>query len=61
AAAFLGVPEKTLERWYHDHVERQTKAPTPGLKPITSLGLDELSLKKTTTANLAGGSIPPTS
>src|ERR1700719_2736899 len=28
AAAFFGVPEKTLERWYYDYVERQRQAPT---------------------------------
>jgi transposase len=48
AAAFLGVAEKTLANWYYDYVQRQSKAPTPGLKPIQSLGIDELSLKKST-------------
>jgi transposase len=48
AAAFLGVPEKNLERWYYDYVERQAKAPVEGVKPIKSLGIDELSLKKST-------------
>jgi transposase len=44
AAAFLGVPEKTLERWYYDHVERHRQAPpTPG-GPIQQLGIDELKL-----------------
>jgi transposase len=49
-ADFLGVPERTLERWYYDFVERKTKAPrsVAGLKPIKSLGIDELSLKKST-------------
>jgi transposase len=50
-ADFLGVPERTLERWYYDHAQRQLdKAPSPGaaLKPIKSLGIDELSLKKST-------------
>lgn len=46
AASFLGVPEKTLERWYYDYVERQQQAPRPGLQPIKSMGIDELSLKK---------------
>jgi transposase len=46
AAAFLGVPEKNLQRWYYDYVARQATAPAPGAKPITSLGIDELSLKK---------------
>jgi len=48
AAAFLGVPEKTLERWYYDYVERQTRKAPAGLKPIKSLGIDDLSLKKST-------------
>lgn len=49
AAAFLGVPEKSLERWYYDHVQRRLAgAPATGLKPIRSLGIDELSLKKST-------------
>ncbi len=46
AAAFLGVPEKTLERWYYDHVERQAQPPPADRKPIRSLGIDVLSLKK---------------
>jgi transposase len=47
-AAFLGVPEKTLERWYYDYAERKAKGPVEGFKPIKSLGIDELSLKKST-------------
>jgi transposase len=46
AAAFLGVPEKTLEHWYYDYVERQRQAPAPTLQPIRQLGIDELTLKK---------------
>ena len=47
AAAFLGVPEKTLSRWYYDHVQRQLDRPqAEAAKPIKSLGIDELSLKK---------------
>lgn len=49
AAAFLGVPEKTLSRWYYDHVQRQLdKPPGEPARPIKSLGIDELSLKKST-------------
>jgi transposase len=48
AAAFLGVPEKTLERWYYDYAQRQARRPPADLKPIQSLGIDELSLKKST-------------
>jgi transposase len=46
AAAFLGVPEKTLEKWYYDYVERQRQAPPTPLQPIQQLGIDELTLKK---------------
>jgi transposase len=46
AAAFLGVPEKTLEKWYYDYVERQRQAPAAALQPIAQLGIDELTLKK---------------
>lgn len=49
AAAFLGVAEKTLSRWYDDYAQRRLDQPKgPVLKPITSLGIDELSLKKST-------------
>jgi transposase len=44
AAAFLGVPEKTLERWYYDYVERQRQLPTDTARPIKQLGIDELKL-----------------
>ena len=44
AAAFLGVPEKTLEKWYYDYVERQRQAPSPPPRPIQQLGIDELKL-----------------
>jgi transposase len=44
AAGFLGVPEKTLERWYYDYVERQRQAPSVPAKPIKQIGIDELQL-----------------
>lgn len=47
-AAFFGLPEKTLEGWYYDYVERKTQQPPADLKPIKSVGVDELSLKKNT-------------
>ena len=46
AAAFLGLPEKNLERWYCDYVERKNQESAAHFKPIKSLGIDELSLKK---------------
>jgi transposase len=45
AAAFFAVPEKTLERWYYDYVERQQQTAAATAKPIRQLGIDELSLK----------------
>lgn len=45
AAEFFGVPEKTLERWYYEWTESQADAEETG-EPIRSLGIDELSLKK---------------
>jgi transposase len=45
AAAFLRVPASSLERWYYAWVERQAQGVA---QPITSLGIDELSLKKST-------------
>lgn len=48
AARFLGVPEKTAEKWYYDYLERRRREPVKGLLPIESLGIDELSLKKDT-------------
>lgn len=46
AAAFFGLPEKTLEKWYYDYVERQQQAPATALQPIRQIGIDELALKK---------------
>jgi transposase len=48
AAAFLGVAEKSLQRWYYDYVERQQAKPPAATRPIRQLGIDELSLKKGT-------------
>ena len=48
AAAFFGIPEKTLEGWYYDHAERQQAQRTSAANPIRSIGIDELSLKKGT-------------
>ena len=45
AAAFLRVPATSLERWYYAWVERQQQA---AAQPITALGIDEWSLKKST-------------
>jgi len=47
-AEFFGVAENSLSRWYYDYVERQQQAPPANLKPIKSIGIDELSLKKST-------------
>jgi transposase len=49
AAAFLKVSESSLGRWYYDYLERRQRAPiSQPLTPIRQLGIDELSLKKST-------------
>lgn len=47
-AEVYGVPESTLARWYYDYVERRQQSPPAPIKPIVSIGIDELSLKKST-------------
>ena len=46
AAAFLGVPERTLGDWYYDFLQRRPHPSGQQLKPVRRLGIDELSLKK---------------
>ena len=54
AARFLGVAEKTAERWCYDHLERLRLIPAAtGLEPVRSLGVDELSIKKGTASSAA--------
>ena len=51
-AAFLHVPENTLARWYYDYVERCQQQPSdPPAKPLRQLGIDELSLKKSSVSS----------
>jgi hypothetical protein len=52
ASRFFGIPEKTAEKWYYEYVQRNQKS-LSDLKPIRSLGIDELSLKKSTGSSLA--------
>lgn len=52
AAAYLGVAQKTLERWYYQYVQRHQR-PEGQLRPVQSLGIDELSLKKDTANSAA--------
>ena len=48
-AAFFGVPERSLGRWYADYIQRRATAPRSAAdKPVTRIGIDELSLKKST-------------
>jgi transposase len=52
ASRFLGVAEKTLDDWYYDYVERQQQqAVTASAKPIRRLGIDEVSLKKSSASS----------
>jgi transposase len=53
AAAFFGLAEKTFEGWYYPYLERRPKPDAQGLKPVKSLGIDELSLKKGTANSAA--------
>jgi transposase len=46
AAAFLGVPERTLGDWYYAYLQRRPNPSGQKLKPVRCLGIDELSLKK---------------
>ena len=46
AAAFLGVPERTLGDWYYACLQRRVNPSDQKLKPVRRLGIDELSLKK---------------
>ena len=48
AAHFFGIPEKTAEEWYYGYLERREREQKSrtDLKPVRSLGIDELSLKK---------------
>ena len=46
AAAFYGVPERTLGTWYYDYLQRRQPGGDQPPKPIRRIGIDELSLKK---------------
>lgn len=49
AARFFALPEKTLEGWYYAHIERQQqRTARASNEPIRRIGIDELSLKKST-------------
>lgn len=47
-ARFFGIAERTLDRWYYQHIERQqeTAKTCSEKKTIRRIGIDELSLKK---------------
>lgn len=46
-AALHGIPERTLARWYYAYLDRQQeRPPREPHQPIKSIGIDELSLKK---------------
>ena len=47
--ASVMASESSLGRWYYDYLERRQQSPVgPPVKPISQLGIDELSLKKST-------------
>jgi transposase len=52
-ARYFGIPERSLERWYYDYVERlQQKSAEASQGKIQRIGIDELSLKKSTDSSL---------
>jgi transposase len=54
AARFFGVPERTLDAWYYAYVERCQARPATASgreTPIRRLGIDEVSLKKSTASS----------
>jgi transposase len=48
AAAFLGVPERTLADWYYDYLQRRPHPDGQKIKPVRHAGIDEVALKKKT-------------
>jgi hypothetical protein len=48
AAAFLGVSERTLGDWYYAYLQQRPRPDDRPLKPVRRIGIDELSLKKST-------------
>ena len=53
-AALYDLSPSTLTRWFYDYIERQQQQPPPAtVKPIKSLGIDELSQKKSTASSSA--------
>jgi transposase len=48
AASFFGLPEKTVEGWYYQHVKAKQSQARRQPEPVKSIGIDELSLKKDT-------------
>jgi transposase len=46
AAAFLGVPERTLGDWYYNFLQRRPNSGGQPLQIVRRLGIDELALKK---------------
>jgi hypothetical protein len=43
AARYFAIPEKNLERWYYDYLERQQPGTQTVQTPIRRIGIDELS------------------
>ena len=53
-SALYDLSESTLTRWFYDYIERQQQQPSPAtVTPIKSLGIDELSQKKSTASSSA--------
>ncbi len=61
AAAYLGVPERTLGDWYYAYLQRRPHPSGAPLKPVRRIGIDELSVKKSTGSTSPSSSIMTTS
>jgi transposase len=46
AAAFLGIPERTLGDWYYAFLQRRPNPTAQPVKVVRRIGIDELALKK---------------
>src|ERR1700722_17257045 len=46
AAAFFGVPERTMADWYYDFLQRRPNPTGTPPKVVRRIGIDELALKK---------------
>src|SRR5207249_395891 len=54
AAAFLGVPERTLGDWYYDYLQPRPHSSGQQPQSVRRLGIDELPVRKRATTTTRG-------